>query len=192
MPLYYATRDGQARRIAERIAARLAERGIDASPHDLATSPPPALAGDAAPIVVVAAVRYGRHLAAAARFLAAYARAMAAPPLVVASVNLTARKPGKDGPDSPYLGKWLARHRLRPALATAFAGRLDYRRYGWVDRQMIRLIMRLTGGPTAADTAVEFTDWDAVDRFALRIAELHRAVVGTVEHTPRTGGCDGA
>jgi len=70
------------------------------------------------------------------------------------------------------LRKTIARHRLAPALVTAFAGRLDYRRYRWRDRQIIRFIMLLTGGPTAADTCVEYTSWDAVDAFAAQIAEL--------------------
>jgi menaquinone-dependent protoporphyrinogen oxidase len=47
-----------------------------------------------------------------------------------------------------------------------FAGKLDYPRYRWFDRQMIRLIMALTGGPTDPTTVVDYTDWAAVDGFA--------------------------
>jgi menaquinone-dependent protoporphyrinogen IX oxidase len=32
--------------------------------------------------------------------------------------------------------------------------------------------MKLTGGPTDPRGTFEFTDWDRVDAFALRIAEL--------------------
>jgi len=177
MLLCYATRDGQSRRVAERIAARLAERGIHVSPHDLMVSfPAPAALGAARLVVVVAAVRYGRHLAAADRFLAAYRALPARASLVLISVSLTARKPGKDTAEgNRYLRKSIARHRLRPALATAVAGRLDYPRYGWFDRQMIRLIMLMTGGPTDRRSTVEFTAWDAVDAIAARIADLHDA-----------------
>ena len=59
-----------------------------------------------------------------------------------------------------------------PALATAFAGRLDYRRYSWRDRQIIRFIMLLTKGPTDPATSIEYTSWQAVDDFAARIAAL--------------------
>ena len=68
--------------------------------------------------------------------------------------------------------KAIARHRLAPALAVAFAGRLDYPSYGWWDRQIIRFIMLLTGGPTDPPTCVEYTSGPAVDEFAARIAEL--------------------
>ena len=174
MQLYYATRDGQSRRIAERIASRLAERGIPASPQSLAAAlPAPQRLAEARLATVVAAVRYGRHLPEAERFLAIYQTLRAPPPLVFLSVNLTARKPGKDTAEgNVYLRKSIARHRLAPALALAIAGRLDYARYGWLDRQMIRFIMTLTGGPTDLGAAIEYTPWNRVDDVALWIADL--------------------
>jgi menaquinone-dependent protoporphyrinogen oxidase len=176
MRLYYATRDGQSRRIATHIAGRLEASGIGAVPEDLAKAAPTSATLAQAPLlVVVAAVRYGRHLPEADRFLAAYRALPSPPPLVLASVNLTARKPGKDTAEgNAYLRKSIARHRLRPVLATAIAGRLDYARYRWLDRQIIRFIMKLTGGPTEPNACVEYTSWDAVDALAGRIAELHR------------------
>ena len=174
--LYYATRDGQSRRIAEHIFRRLAESEMLAPPQDLAvTRPAPADLAGASVVVLVAAVRYGRHLPEADRFLAAYRSLKSPPPLALASVNLTARKPAKTtAAGNTYLRKVIARHRLAPALAVAFAGRLDYRRYGWLDRQIIRFIMLLTRGPTKPDTCIEYTSWHAVDEFADRIADLVR------------------
>src|ERR1039458_7391040 len=174
--LYYATRDGQSRRIAEHIFRRLAESETLEPPQDVAVawSAPDELTA-ASVIVLVAAVRYGRHLPEADRFLAAYRSLASPPPLALASVNLTARKPAKTtATGNAYLRKVIARHRLAPALAVAFAGRLDYRRYGWLDRQIIRFIMLLTRGPTKPDTCIEYTSWYAVDEFADRIADLVR------------------
>jgi menaquinone-dependent protoporphyrinogen oxidase len=175
MQLFYATRDGQSRRIAERIAERLAESGIPTLPYDLAVAlPAPQRLGEARLVVLVAAVRYGRHLPEAERFLAIYRALLAPPPLVLLSVNLTARKPGKDTAEgNAYLRKSIARHRLTPALALAIAGRLDYARYGWLDRQLIRFIMKLTGGPTDPKTCREYTAWNVVDDVARRTAELY-------------------
>ncbi len=175
MQLYYATRDGQSRRIAERIAGRLAERGIPALPQGLAAAlPVPQKLAEARLVTVVAAVRYGRHLPEAEQFLAIYRTLRAPPPLVFLSVNLTARKPGKDTAEgNVYLRRSIARRRLAPALALAIAGRLDYARYGWLDRQAIRFIMMLTGGPTDPRTSIEYTAWNVVDDVALRIAELY-------------------
>jgi menaquinone-dependent protoporphyrinogen oxidase len=174
--LYYATHDGQSRRIAEHIFRRLGDSKTLAPPQDVAVTPAAAELASASVVVLVAAVRYGRHLPEADRFLEVYRSLESPPPLALASVNLTARKPTKTtATGNAYLRKTIARHRLAPALAVAFAGRLDYRRYGWLDRQIIRFIMLLTRGPTDPDTCVEYTSWQAVDEFAARIAELVRA-----------------
>ena len=177
MHLYYATHDGHSRRIAARIAERLAEAGVAAEPFDLGVAQPDAATLSCQPLVVVVmAVRYGRHLPQAERLMATYRALAKPPPLALASVNLTARKPGKDtAQGSAYLRKLIARNRLQPALATAFAGRLDYPRYGFFDRQIIRFIMLLTGGPTERTAVVEYTSWPAVDAFAGKIADLVRA-----------------
>lgn len=176
MLLLYATRDGQARRIATRIASGLADEGIGISPHNLALGLPVMCELAAVPLVVlVAAVRYGRHLPEAERLMAAYRASASQAPLVFISVNLTARKPDRNSAETnQYLRKSIARHGLTPAFATAVAGRLDYRRYGWRDRQIIRLIMKLTGGPTDLQSCTEFTDWSAVDAIARRVVELVR------------------
>ncbi len=178
MQLFYATRDGQSRRIAERIAGRLDERGIPSPPQDLAAAlPAPHKLAEARLATVVMAVRYGRHLPEAEAFLDIYRELRAPPPLVLLSVNLTARKPGKDTAEgNAYLRKSIARRRLTPAIALAIAGRLDYSRYGWLDRHLIRFIMKLTGGPTDLKTCLEYTAWNVVDDVALRIAELYRRI----------------
>jgi menaquinone-dependent protoporphyrinogen oxidase len=174
MQLFYATRDGQSRRIAERIINRLSEAEIPAQPYDLAIAmPTPQRLSEARLIVLVAAIRYGRHLREAERFLAVYRALPTPPPLVFLSVSLVARKPDKRTPENnAYLRKAIARHRLAPVLAMAIGGRLDYARYGWLDKQIIRFIMKLTGGPTNPDACVEYTPWDEVDAIAVRIAEL--------------------
>lgn len=173
MQLYYASRDGQARKIANRIAERLAERGVATVPGDLAAAQPtPAELAQASMVAAVLAVRYGRHLPEAAEFVKTFALLHRPPPLALASVNLTARKPGKDTAEgSVYLRKLIGRHALKPLLATAFAGKLDYPRYSFLDKTIIRFIMLITGGPTDPSAVVEYTDWAKVDAFADALAE---------------------
>ena len=172
--LCYASHDGHTRRIAERMAARIAGRGLAVDLADLAQRQPAAAEIDAAAAVaVVAAIRYGHHLPPARTFLTRNRARLAEKPLAAISVNLTARKPEKRTvAGSVYLRKWLKEAELAPQLAEAVAGRLDYPSYRWFDRQMIRLIMRITGGPTDPSAVIEYTDWNAVDRLGDEIAEL--------------------
>lgn len=148
--------------------------GRGAKAVNLALFPPAAdLMGRLPVVVVVAAIRYGTHLREADAALDVYAGLAPKPRLALVSVNLTARKPGKQTAQSnPYLCKWIRKRKLAPDLAVAIAGRLDYPRYRWFDRLAIRAIMTLTGGETDPTTQVEYTDWNAVDAFADQIARL--------------------
>ena len=118
-------------------------------------------------------MRYGKHLPEVEQFLAAYRALPEPPPLALPpSISPRASRARPPATGNAYLRKTIERHGLAPAAAVAFAGRLDYRRYSWRDRQIIRFIMLLTGGPTDPSTAVEYTSWSAVDDFADRIAAL--------------------
>jgi len=169
--LAYSSVYGYTRKICETLQAELQGRGqrVDVAP----------LAGGGADparydvIVIGASIRNGRHHPAVLDFVRANQALLESKPSGFFSVNLVARKPGKSTPGSnPYVKKFLARIPWRPRLVGVFAGNLDYQRYGTVDRNVIRLIMWLTGGPTDPQAKVEFTDWDEVRRYAAKIALL--------------------
>lgn len=173
--LYYASHDGQTRKIVDRLADHLATAGVGVTLTDLMCPPPPAPDAEADLVLVIAAIRYGAHLKPARRFLARAAASLTAARLAVVSVNLTARKPGRQtGEGNVYLRKWLRRLRLAPALAAAVAGRLDYPAYRWFDRMMIQAIMTISGGPTDPNTVIEYTDWAQVEALAQQLAALAR------------------
>jgi len=54
------------------------------------------------------------------------------------------------------------------------AGALRYPRYNWLDKRLIQLIMRMTGGETDTRREVEYTDWEQVRRLADTVAERLR------------------
>ena len=89
------------------------------------------------------------------------------------SVNIVARKPNKNTPETnPYVAKFLRQIAWRPRQVAVFAGMLDYPRYGFWDRQIIRFIMLLTSGPTDPNSVVEFTDWQQVEAFGRQIGSM--------------------
>ncbi|WP_263770143.1 menaquinone-dependent protoporphyrinogen IX dehydrogenase [Propionivibrio soli] len=118
-------------------------------------------------IVIGASIRYGKHRPCVFDFIEGHLPLLDSKPNAFFTVNIVARKPEKNRPDTnPYMRKFLQRTRWRPKNLAVFAGKLDYPRYGFFDRQMIRLIMLITKGPTDPATVREFTDWDSVDAFA--------------------------
>jgi len=174
--VFFAGRDGQTRKISTRVVERARAAGLHADLRDLREGIPTVEETRAARLpVVIAAIRYGYHLPEATRFIKERRAELTARAHVFASVNLTARKPGKDTAEgNVYLRKLLKRHALTPILSAAIAGKLDYQRYLWWERLMIQLIMSITGGPTDPSTVVEYTDWEAVDAFADRLIEIAR------------------
>ena len=172
--ILYSTVDGHTRRICERLRDGCAAGGnetvlravdeVEAASFDVA-------AFDT--LVIGASIRYGKHRRNVHEFIARHREVLDARACAFFSVNIVARKAHKNRPETnPYVQKFLRRTAWRPRLVEVFAGKLDYPRYGWLDRQMIRLIMRITGGPTDPSTVIDYTDWAAVDDLARRVCAL--------------------
>ena len=168
----YSTVDGHTLRICERL------RGIvEAQGHQVTLVPVADAAGadleTCDKVVVGASIRYGRHRPDVVAFIERNAQALNRKASAFFSVNIVARKPAKNRPDTnPYVRKLLRRIAWRPREVGVFAGKLDYPRYGVVDRTIVRFIMLLTGGPTDPNTVVEFTDWREVEAFGSLIARM--------------------
>lgn len=170
--IVYSTTDGHTLKICERLRASLTSNA-----HQVTLRPvtgTDGIAFDAFDKVVVgASIRYGKHNPAVNAFVTRHQAALEARPAAFFSVNVVARKPGKDSAETnPYVRKFLHAIAWRPQHVAVFAGRIDYPRYHFFDRAMIRLIMWLTGGPTDTRGAFEFTDWARVDAFASHIDRM--------------------
>lgn len=170
--IVYSTTDGHTLKICRRLRQVVEPSGATVDIVSVADADGMDL-GAYDKIVVGASIRYGRHSKAIHDFIDARAEQLAAKPNAFFSVNIVARKPDKNRPETnPYLRKFLARIRWRPRLLAVFAGKLDYPRYRFLDRLMIRFIMLITRGPTDPHAVIEFTDWNEVDAFGRRVAQM--------------------
>jgi menaquinone-dependent protoporphyrinogen oxidase len=170
--ILYSTTDGHTRRICERLQRVIEGHGHQVTLVDLEAGPDFDLkAYDK--LVIGARIRYGRHSPRVAEFVNRYRELLMDKPSAFFSVNIVARKPEKNRPEtSPYVKKFLRQVSWRPTQAAVFAGKLDYPKYGFWDRTIIRFIMWMTRGPTDPTTVVEFTDWRQVDAFGLTISRM--------------------
>lgn len=169
--ILYSTVDGHTREIGERLAAVITGRGHRASLVSLDDGRVVGLqAFDR--IVIGASIRYGRHRANVGTFVAQHRETLERKHGAFFSVSLVARKPTRNRVDTnPYVKRFLQAIRWEPAIVEVFAGKLDYPKYGFWDRQIIRLIMWITNGPTNPDAVVDYTDWGRVEAFANRLCE---------------------
>ena len=124
-------------------------------------------------IVMGASIRYGKHSKQTYEFIKDNQETLGGKPNAFFSVNVVARKPKKNTPETnPYLQKFLKQITWKPKKLAVFAGKIEYQKYTFWDRLMIRLIMWMTTGPTDPKTNLEFTDWNQVDEFGEIIHEM--------------------
>ena len=124
-------------------------------------------------IVIGASIRYGKHSRRVYEFVKMYLPVLDAKPNAFFSVNVVARKPEKSHPETnPYLIKFLKQIPWKPKNLAVFAGKIDYQKYNYWDRSMIRLIMWMTRGPTDPNTNIDFTNWSHVEYFGQVIDEM--------------------
>lgn len=170
--IIYATVDGHTHKICKHIQQQLEQdthqvslvsiadaRQIDLQPFDK--------------IVLGSSIRYGKHHPLALAFIQQQQSVLNSKTSAFFSVNIVARKAHKNTPETnPYLRRLMERIEWKPDALAVFAGKLDYPKYGPLDRSMIRLIMWITKGPTDPSSVTEFTDWAQVEQFAQHLSQL--------------------
>ena len=170
--ILFSTTDGHTIKICNRLKTVIEEDGHQVTVRALADFRELGLhAFDK--LVVGASIRYGKHQQQVYDFINDHRQLLASKPNAFFTVNIVARKANKNQPKTnPYLLKFLRQTAWRPNELAVFAGKLNYPIYSFLDRQMIRLIMLITHGPTDPQAVVEFTDWSAVDEFARRVSAM--------------------
>jgi len=170
--ILYSTTDGHTLKICKRLQEVIGRQGHHVEVTSIADGPPKDLELFDK-IIIGASIRYGRHSRQVVDFIEAYQETLARKPNAFFSVNVVARKPGKNRPETnPYLQKFLREITWKPKQLAVFAGKIDYPRYGFFDRNIIRLIMWMTKGPTEPTAVVEFTDWQEVEDFGRLVGDL--------------------
>ena len=170
--LIYSTTDGHTRKICQRLQDLIEQQRHEVTLLAVTEAHELNLAYFDK-IVIGASIRYGKHRPEVISFINDNAQTLATKPSAFFSVNVTARKPNKNTPETnPYMPKFLKQINWQPSELAVFAGRIDYPRYSTFDRLMIRFIMWITKGPTDPNTVIEFTDWQAVEKFGYVICEM--------------------
>jgi len=170
--IVYSTTDGHTRKISQHLQQVIEQHGNQARLADIRDINTYRLT-DFDKIVLGASIRYGKHRPDVYAFIRHNQALLESRPSAYFSVNVVARKPNKRQADTnPYVRKFLRQISWQPKNLAVFAGKLDYQRYGFWDRNIIRLIMWITKGPTDPMTNIEFTDWAQVEEFGRKIANL--------------------
>jgi menaquinone-dependent protoporphyrinogen oxidase len=173
VPVFFATSEGQTRRIARRIASVLHDLGLESCAIDMAG--PNAAAVDWTHVrgaLVGASIHAGKHQKAAQRFVRGHAADLTSVPSAFFSVSLSAAsKNATEVEAADNLAKaFPAACGWTPVRVASVAGRLAYREYGFFIRWVMKRIARKEGAPTDTSRDYDLTNWAEVDKLARDMA----------------------
>lgn len=169
----YSTTEGHTAKVAQFMADALAGEGYRADLVDVGSTQAGLVQPLYAAAIVGGSVHMGRHAADLSRFLKANAEWLAAVPLAVFSVSLTAAREdaASRAAAQERIDDLLGGTGLVPVQSCRIAGALRFGEYGVVKRALARSAARDLGAAQGAD--VEFTDWDHVRQFAIAFVRDH-------------------
>jgi menaquinone-dependent protoporphyrinogen oxidase len=182
--ILYATREGQTRRIALRIAEGLKLRGVKVDAFNVRAAVPTDWSRYSA-ACVAASVHRGHHEPEIVEMVKAHRADLER--LGASFVSVTLSEAGVEDPKRTdavrqqaiadvqrMLDVFVEETGWRPARMFPVAGALAYSKYNILVRFIMKRIARKEGAPTDTSRDYEFTNWDAVDRFASDIANAIR------------------
>ncbi|MCL2920169.1 menaquinone-dependent protoporphyrinogen IX dehydrogenase [Shewanella litorisediminis] len=172
--LIYFSRGGHTKKISEAIAARLEAGGHGCTLMSVGDALQKAPDWDAFDVVALGAcVLYGSYDKSVFELVDRYGAVLSNKASSFYCVNVVARNPEKRIPENnKYLQKFLALSPWQPGDLKIIAGKVDYPSWPWYDALMIRLIMKMTNGPTDPKAVIDYTDWQDVDAYADHLATL--------------------
>jgi menaquinone-dependent protoporphyrinogen oxidase len=178
--IVYGSLEGQTKKIAERIATILEDKG-----HEVTTLPGGQAPADLAlerfdAAIVGGPIHMGKFPKPVKQFVATHRDWLNTVPgaLFTVCMAINSEKPGSREQAIRYGEDFLRQSGWRPRLSATFAGAVKYTQYDFVTRFIMKMISKREGASTDTTHDHEYTDWDSVAHFA----EEFQTVLGTATH----------
>ena len=167
----YATLEGQTEKIAERIGQELRKQGhqvdiqsADQLPADFDLEPYKTA-------IIGGSIHMGRYPKSLKKFVQQYHDWLNKHPSALFTVCMAVKsqRPESRQEAEAYTEKFTTETQWQPTHTATFAGAVKYTKYGFLTRFIMKRIAKNEGGNTDTSRDHEYTDWDAVVRFADQI-----------------------
>lgn len=177
----YATREGQARRVAEHVAARLRADGDEVEVDDVAYAPIDVSLLRYGAIVLVASVHLSQHEREMVDFVKDHRSDLERIPSAFLSVSLAEAGAETRATSPEHRARHASEARAlidgfceetgwRPDRSRPIAGALRYTQHNAVIRFVMMTMAKPIVGVTDTSHDVELTDWESLDRFVDELA----------------------
>ena len=195
--IFYATRHGHTRRVAEHIAGcfRAANIGVDVWP--VLDAPDSLDFSGYAAVVVAASVHAGRHEPEMVSFVKLHRAQLSRPANALVSVTLTqagveravtlCEREKSAGAVARMTRQFLEETGWRPQEVLPVAGALLYTKYAWWLKRLMKWIAGRAGGSTDTSQDHVYTDWAALNSLAAKIVSQVRPAPVALQSDDRSG-----
>ena len=172
--ILYMSRGGHTARIARRLCEHIGATGGRAEMMPLVEAEHEGVDWNRYDVVVLGApVLYGTYDKSVIEFVTRHRTQLESRPNSFFNVSVVARVPEKSTVEgNRYMQKFLQLSPWRPRDLKVIAGKVDYPAWPWLDRFMIRLIMKMTHGPTDTTAVIDYTNWDDVRAYGTHLLTL--------------------
>jgi menaquinone-dependent protoporphyrinogen oxidase len=178
--ILFATKEGQTEKIAHFIAGVLRHHGHQATtqlgehlPKDFDTDQ-----FDAA--IIGGSIHMGKYPSYLKKFVTEHRDWLSQVPSAFFTVCMAIHSINeKEQEDARCLGEnFVNKTHWQPDLMETFAGAVKYTQYGFITRKIMQRISKKEGGNTDTSHDHEYTDWEAVTRFAEHFINKMNALEG--------------
>lgn len=171
--IVYGTTEGHTAHIVDRMANAIRSEGHEVEVHDSKEVRKHAVTGTFDGIIVGGSVHAGDHQTSLREFVKLNRELLRRVPSAFFSVSLAAAMPDEEAAAErqAMVEKFIRETGWEPRQVETVAGALVYSQYNFFIRHMMKLIVKRHGS-TDLDTSrdYDFTDWEAVERFAREFA----------------------
>lgn len=180
--VFYATREGQAKKVAERVAGALIARALEVAVHEVRDDDSALVLTESDAAVLVASVHMGKHEPEMVTFVKRHKEELEAKPAAFLSVCMAeaaacdANAPAQVRETAAetvrtQLATFLDATKWHPAEVHSVAGALLYTHYNVLVRWVMKQIAKREARPIDTSRDYEYTDWASLDAFAERFAD---------------------
>jgi menaquinone-dependent protoporphyrinogen oxidase len=166
--ILYGSSEGQTAKIARHIAGVIREKGCSVDVVDGRAVPAHFSLEPYTAAMIGASMHAGGYQGYIRRFVQRHVEELARIRTAFFSVSLTEAYPNPEEKVrlAQLMAEFMQKTGWHPQSVVSFAGALAYSKYGFLKRFVMQRIARAAGGSTDPTHDYEYTDWEAVTRFA--------------------------
>lgn len=166
--ILYGSLEGQTAKISERLAELIRNRGHQVTTQSCKNMPTFFSMEKYDASIIGGSIHIGRYPECIKSFVTTHCHWLNGLPSALFTVCMAVNSQRAESREEAlrYAEHLTVQTGWQPTLTATFAGAVKYTQYDFITRFIMKLISKKDGGSTDTSRDHEYTDWDAVERFA--------------------------